>query len=99
MVRQTGHNGVERVIVEQNKSWWSGTSHGGAEQVIVEWNGLVLELTLVQAIQARPLRCQLCHIVSYSKRKEFVTIMTQPQQEVWLSLAFFRLGMLNTTSH
>jgi len=31
--------------------------------------------------------------------RECCSIMTQPQREVWLSLAFFRLGMLNTTSH
>ena len=49
-------------------------SHSGAERVIVEQSGLVLELTLVQVIQARPPRCQLCHIVLYSKEKEFVTL-------------------------
>ncbi len=50
-------------------------SHGGAEQVIVERNGLVLELTLVQVVQARPPKCRLCHIVSYSKEKEFITMV------------------------
>src|SRR6266436_1559746 len=45
------------------------TSHGGMRRP-------VLELTLVQVVQARPLRCWLRHIVSYSKRKEFVTSVT-----------------------
>jgi len=49
--------------VEWNRSWWSGVHHGGMERVIVEQKP-VLELTLVQVIQARPLRCWLCHIVS-----------------------------------
>ncbi len=41
----------------KNGSLWGGTSHSGARQVIVERNGPVLELTLVQVIQARPPRC------------------------------------------
>ena len=45
-------------MVERGESWWSGTSHDGVEQVIVEQNEPVLELTRVQAVQARPLQCQ-----------------------------------------
>ena len=61
-----------QVIAEHSKSSWSIAHYGGVERVIVN-NGPVLELTLVQAVQARLPRCQSCRIVQ-RKRKEFITL-------------------------
>ncbi len=66
----TGHSKVGRVIVEWNGSSWSRMGHSGVGH---NKYGPVPELTLVQAIQARPPRCWL-HCIIQIRRKEFVTL-------------------------
>ncbi len=59
---EMGHSGAVRVIVERSGSSWSSMSHSGAERVISN-KRLVLELTPVQAVQARLPGCRSRHIV------------------------------------